>query len=189
MNVPTHISFIQWIRDILGRTRIRILGSVHLITDTDPALFISDFKKMPTKNKPFSNFHWLLLFVGTFISVFKDKNNRNPCFSKFCACLWKDPDPGGPNNSGLIARKPFSLFCLFSSCWSRTEVWPLGTWPTPLGSPRTTWTASSAGIPYIPSLFSENWKNIEEILDTLYREISPQSRRVGTVYSNPDIHQ
>ncbi len=59
-------------RDIL--VRIRNLESVHLITDPDPALYVSDLN-MPTKISFFSNLFCLLLSVGTLTSVFKDKKS------------------------------------------------------------------------------------------------------------------
>jgi hypothetical protein len=85
-----------WIRDILVRIRILLFSSVA--------------DKKQTKNKDFC----LLVFEGTFTSVFKDKKSKRSHkkvemkdFLTFFACLWKepgpdlhkimtDPDPGGP---------------------------------------------------------------------------------------------
>jgi hypothetical protein len=59
--------------DIL--VRIRIIGSILVITvpypvpDTDPAIFVIDLQDA---KKKFSKFLCLLLFVGTFTSLFKD---------------------------------------------------------------------------------------------------------------------
>ncbi len=58
--------------DILKRIQIRILGSVHCITDPDPypALFVRGFQDV-NKNKFFS----LLLTIGIFKSDFKEKKS------------------------------------------------------------------------------------------------------------------
>jgi hypothetical protein len=58
----------------------------------------------------FSKLFCLLLSVGTFTSVRKDKKSaENKVFINFFACLWKDPDtykiitdpdPGGPKTYG-----------------------------------------------------------------------------------------
>jgi hypothetical protein len=53
------------IRDIL--VRIRILGSVHLITDPDPALFVSEFQDT---NKNFVFFYFVLLNIFCWYRTF-----------------------------------------------------------------------------------------------------------------------
>jgi hypothetical protein len=79
--------------------------------DPDPA-FSSVADKLPTKNK----FFCLLLFEGTFTSVFiekfkKSQNSRNQGFSYFFSLLMEksnpynimtDPDPVGPKPYGSI---------------------------------------------------------------------------------------
>jgi hypothetical protein len=59
------------IRDVLIRNRIRILGFVHWITDSDLDLF---FKGLQDPNKKYV-FFCLLLTLGTFISAFKNKKS------------------------------------------------------------------------------------------------------------------
>ncbi len=87
------------IRDILKRTRIRILGSVHWVTDPGPelapdpdtAIFARVF------------FAYKVLTVGTFTSIFKDNKSlstvvteqlKSSFFLNFSARCWKDPDQG-----------------------------------------------------------------------------------------------
>ncbi len=68
------------IREILVRIRIRILRSVHLISnpDPDPALFVSDFQDA---SKKYFFFPFCFAYYGTFfryptfISVFEDKKS------------------------------------------------------------------------------------------------------------------
>ncbi len=93
------------IREILRR--IRILGSLHWITDLDPdldpALFVSGFQDATKKN---FNVFCLLLSVGTLHLHQSSKKIRSHTtveikfFLNFFAYRWKDPNPGGPKTYG-----------------------------------------------------------------------------------------
>ncbi len=75
------------IREFLRR--VRILGSVHWLTDPDPALFVIGFQNA---NK-IRFFAYYLLNVGTFTPVFKDNKSLRShkrveieVFLNFLAC-------------------------------------------------------------------------------------------------------
>ncbi len=82
--------------------QIRILGSIHLITNPDPALFVSGFQETK-KIRFFSEFFCLLpiLHAGTFTSVFKDSKDCMFVEGSGSGSAQKitDQDPGGPKKT------------------------------------------------------------------------------------------
>jgi hypothetical protein len=83
------------IRDVL--IWIRILGSVHCITDPYPALYASGFQK-PTKNNFFLKFSCLSFTLGTYTDFKDGKSLRSHKkveinFYLLYSYGWKDPDP------------------------------------------------------------------------------------------------
>ncbi len=109
---------VLWIRDILVRIRIR--GSVPLWPmnpDPDHAIFVFDLQDANKKLFFFSTFFCLLLFEGTFTSLFLDKkswrSHKTVWIKVFLTIfawskdldpyLWltnPDPDPGCPKTYG-----------------------------------------------------------------------------------------
>ncbi len=107
----SHLRFykpVLWICDILERIRIR--GPVAL-TYGSGSFSLVTFKMLR------KNIFFLLIFVGTFTSVFKDKKSRRShtkveikVFLTFFAWWWKDPDPRGTNIEG--SGRPKNLWIL-----------------------------------------------------------------------------
>jgi hypothetical protein len=94
---------VLWIHDIL--LRIRICGSVLLTFGfwfgSGSCFFYSGWQDANPKKVLYFKVFWLLLFKGTFTSVFKAKKAKRSHkimvpksrFSSCFACWWKNPDP------------------------------------------------------------------------------------------------